>query len=76
MPWFRERIKPVKEHNRLAGPGTVRFLSCGFPMIVEGDGWVRACRIERLPLTRRLKTVSGAYLDSEGEPLFPDQWES
>ena len=75
MPWFRETQKPFRENNKLATVGTVRFVPTGFPCIVEGDGWIRPCRIDAMPLRRRLTTVQGAYLDDRGSPFFPDEWE-
>ena len=75
MPWFRERSKPRKESNALAKPGMIRLTPAGFPMIVEGDMWLRACRIDRMPTARKLKlSPTGAYLNEDDKPLFPEDW--
>jgi predicted RNA-binding Zn-ribbon protein involved in translation (DUF1610 family) len=76
FPWWRERLTARKEHNRLALAGTTRFTPSGFPMIVEGDGWLRAVRIDAVPLKRRITVdARGAYLDQDGNPFVPEEWD-
>jgi len=68
-------MKPRKEINVLAVPGMVRVTPSGFPMIVEGDMWLRPVRIDVMPLTRKLQlSPTGAYLDHDNKLLFPADW--
>lgn len=74
--WYRENFQPRKEWNPLAVPGTTRFTPSGFPAIVEGDGWLRAVRIDAIPLRRKVTVnANGAYLDAEGRPVHPEEWD-
>lgn len=73
--WWRAKARPfrVSKHDEA---GLVRYTPNGMPFICEGDGFYRPCRIDRLPIRRKIHTLdNGAYLDEEGKMLFPDDFQ-
>jgi|SRR5580704_3758978 hypothetical protein len=74
MPFYRTIAKPTKASAK-DYPGIVRFTPSGICMIVEGDGMMRPCRLDEPPIKRIIHvSPTGAYLDDEGYPLFPEDW--
>lgn len=73
--WWRAKARPfrVGKHDEI---GLIRYTPNGMPFVLEGDGVYRPVRLDRTPVRRKTYTLpTGEYLDEEGAPLFPDDWQ-
>jgi hypothetical protein len=75
MPYFREIAKTPRA-LATDSVGVVRFTNeSGCPMIVEADRIMRVCKLDEPPIKHKIRVNEiGAYLDSDGFPLYPEDW--